>query len=141
MRDLILLTTFTALLAGCATAPQGAVLVDNPSQIQSMQQVFADRLARLKIGMPLDAFRQVFAEAYVAGQNEKVTAYEMAHVAKYVTQTDIAIQNIMWGIGSPRARGEKQVLWFYFYKDQLVKWGRPQDWPQNPDKIIEIRGR
>lgn len=35
----------------------------------------------------------------------------------------------------------RETLWFYFYKDQLVQWGKPQDWPKNPDLIIEKRNR
>lgn len=141
MRNLMLTITAISALAGCATAPQGVEVVDRPDQVRSIQQAHADRLAKIKTGMSLEAFRQVFPEAYVGGQSEQVTAYEMTHSAKYVTQNDIDRQNLMWGAGSPRARSEKQVLWFYFYKDQLVKWGRPQDWPQNPDRIIEIRDR
>lgn len=33
------------------------------------------------------------------------------------------------------------VQWFYFYKGQLVQYGQPNDWPQKPDEIIEIRNR
>jgi hypothetical protein len=127
---------FFLSLGGCATVPRGTVLVDSPAELQSVQQEKAALLSQLTIGTPLAKFQQLVPEAYVAGQNEKTTAYELVHIQKYVTQGDIDRQNIIWGAGSPNARTVKQVLWFYFYKDQLVKWGRPQDWPERPDLII-----
>lgn len=126
-------------LGGCATTPRGAVLVDSPTDLQSVQQEKAALLSRLKIGIPLAEFQQLAPEAYVAGQYEQTTAYELVHIQKYVTQNDIDRHNIIWGVGSPNARTAKQVLWFYFYKDRLVKWGKPQDWPERPDLIIERR--
>jgi len=128
-------------LGGCATVPKGAILVDSPAELPSVQQEKATLLSQLKIGSSLAAFKKLVPEAYVAGQNDQTTAYELSHLQKYVTQNDIDRQNFLWGAGSPNARTTKQVLWFYFYKDQLVKWGRPQDWPERPDVIIERRER
>ncbi|MEK7684998.1 MAG: hypothetical protein AAB466_06220 [Verrucomicrobiota bacterium] len=34
-----------------------------------------------------------------------------------------------------------QTMWLYFYNGKLVQWGKPGDWPANPDAIIEIRNR
>jgi hypothetical protein len=141
----VLMRAFAGLiflsLGGCATLPRGAVLVDSPADLPSVQQEKAALLSQLKIGTPLAKFQQFVPEAYVAGQNDQTTAYELVHIQKYVTQGDIDRQNLKWGVGSPNARTEKQVLWFYFYRDQLVKWGRPQDWPERPDLIIERRDR
>lgn len=141
----VLVRVFASLvflsLSGCATVPRGAVLVDSPDSLPSVQQEKATLLSKLKIGTPLTEFQKLVPEAYVAGQNDQVTAYELEHIQKYVTQSDIDRQNFWWGAGSPNAQTRKQVLWFYFYKDQLVKWGRPQDWPERPGVIIERRER
>ncbi len=128
-------------LGGCATVPRGAILVDSPDALPSVQQEKATLLSKLKIGTPLAEFQKLVPEAYVAGQNDQVTAYELVHIQKYVTQSDIDRQNFWWWAGSPTAQTRQQVLWFYFYKDQLVKWGRPQDWPERPGVIIERRER
>ena len=128
-------------LGDCATVPKGAILVDSPAELPAVQQEKATLLTKLKIGTPLVEFQKLVPEAYVAGQNDQTTAYELVHLQKYVTQDDIDHQNFWWGAGSPNARTTKQILWFYFYKDQLVKWGRPQDWPERPDIIIERRER
>jgi len=141
MKTASILLVLAALATGCATAPKGASVVDDPGDLPSLQAVLADRLSQLKIGMPLENFRRLMPEAYVGGQSEATTAYEIAKSQKYVTQDDIDRQNFWWGAGSPRARSKKEVLWFYFYKDQLVKWGRPQDWPDKPDVILEKRIR
>lgn len=132
---------FFLSLGGCATVPRGASLADNPSELPSVQQEKATLLSQLKIGSSLAEFQKLVPEAYIAGQYNQTTAYELVHLQKYVTQGDIDRQNFWWGVGSPNARTAKQVLWFYFYKDQLVKWGRPQDWPERPDIIIERRER
>ncbi len=117
------------------------MLVDDPIEVPALQAVLKDRLTQLKIGMPLTEFQQLMPEAYVGGQNEATTAYEIEMTQKYVTQDDLDRQNLIWGVGSPRPRSKKDALWFYFYKDQLVKWGRPQDWPDKPDFILETRTR
>ena len=141
-RALILaLVVVSVLLAGCATVPHGATLVDSPADLPSIQQEKAELLSKLKIGMPLSEFKQLVPEAYVGGQSGETTAYELKEVQKYVTQSDIDRQNFWVGAGSPNARTSRQILWFYFYKDKLVKWGRPQDWPEHPDLIIENRSQ
>lgn len=125
-----------AMLAACAHAPPGAIVLDSPASLPSVQDREAERLARLRIGMLMPEFRAVFPEAYVAGQSGRTTAYEFVRIQKYVTQADIDRQNFWWGVGSPDARELRQALWFYFYDERLVKWGRPQDWPEPNELII-----
>ena len=141
MKTTLALVGLAVLLTGCASAPKDAAIVDDPANLPTLQAKFADRLAKLKTGMPLDEFRQILPEAYPSGQNGAMTAYELADNAKYVTRGDMAIQTWAIGFGSPQARVQRQVLWFYFHKDQLVQWGRPQDWPKDPDLILEQRIR
>lgn len=61
---------------------------------------------------------------------------------KYVNNKVIEVlklQHNYWaGIGGQLVYDE---LWFYFFKGELVKWGRPYDWPTDPDLIIETRIR
>jgi hypothetical protein len=140
-RTAYIVVAAVALIAGCATPPKGSLLVESPSELPSAQQKHASRLSQVKIGMSLEEFQTLFPEAYVGGESEKTTAYEIVDIQKYVTQDDIDRQNLWWGFGSPRARTEKRVLWFYFFGGKLVKWGRPQDWPERPDLIIERRER
>lgn len=141
MKMVLIAGAIATLVGGCATAPQGAEVVYQSGQLTPIQQAYSDRLSQVRSGMALEQFRAVVPEAYVAGQNEEITAYELTRLARYVTQRDIDEQNSRWLAGSPRIRTEKQILWFYFYKDRLIKWGRPQDWPQKPDKVVEIRER
>jgi hypothetical protein len=141
IKNLIIVLGMTAVAASCASAPSGATVVDDPGDLPALQAVLKDRLSQLKTGMSLDEFRRLMPEAYVGGQNDATTAYEIELTQKYVTQEDLDRQNLIWGVGSPRARSKKEALWFYFYKDQLVKWGRPQDWPDKPDFILETRVR
>jgi len=138
---LIIFIAITYIFTGCATAPKGAIVVEDPSEVPSVQEKFRERLSSVKIGMTLDEFKKLFPEAYVGGQNKEVTAYEIKDVQKYITEEDLKHHNAMWGFGSPKSRTATRYLWFYFYDDKLVKWGRPQDWPKEADFIIEKRYR
>lgn len=125
-----------ALLQGCASGPL-------KSELKDIRQVNAPKLAKLKIGMSLDEFQTAFPEAYVAGQNGETTGYELRQEQKYIDDADWAGRPVDRALGfvPPRKRVDVQVLWFYFYTDRLVKWGRPNDWPERPNKILEIRQR
>ena len=134
------------LISGCATIPKGAVLVNGPEELPTIQREKAELLAKLSIGMPLSEFKNIFPEAYLAGQSNETIAYEIVSIYKYVTQHDIDNRNIylFWlgpvGVGREvAARTEKQILWFYFYDNRLVQWGHPQDWPKRPDIVFEQR--
>ncbi len=137
MKTASILLVIATLATGCATAPKDTLVVDHPNDLQSLHAALADRLSQLRIGMSLESFRRLMPEAYAGGQSDATTAYEVAQSQKYVTQDDLFMQNLVRGGGSPRPRTKQEVLWFYFYKDQLVKWGRPQDWPDQPDVILE----
>ncbi|GMR18614.1 MAG: hypothetical protein BMS9Abin33_1039 [Gammaproteobacteria bacterium] len=129
------------VLTSCATPPKGAHLVDSPKELPSVKAEKSKLLSQLTVGMLLSEFKRVVPGAYVAGQSRDITAYELVHIQKYVTQSDIDRQNWWVGAGSPNARTRRQVLWFYFYDDRLVQWGNPQDWPERPDFILEKRIR
>lgn len=135
---------FAIVFASCASPPTGSIIVNNTSEIPSIQKKHSNTLSKVHVGMSLQEFRQLFPQAYVGGQSGNTTAYELIDTQKYVTQDDIDRQNFLWGFGSPTARTSKEILWFYFYKDKLVKWGRPQDWPgpsdmPAPDSVNEER--
>jgi hypothetical protein len=36
---------------------------------------------------------------------------------------------------------ERQSQWFYFYNGRLIQYGNPNDWPADPNIIIETRRR
>lgn len=138
--SLTLVALFVSVaISGCASSG-GHKFVNDESELPSVQEKYSSQLSKLEIGISLEDFRQVFPKAYVGGQNEKTTAYELADVEKYVTQKDIDRQNLIWGFGSPKPQTAKRTLWFYFYDDKLVKWGRPQDWPENPYAINSRQG-
>lgn len=138
--SLTLVALFVSVaISGCATTG-GHTFVNDESELPSVQEKYSSQLSKLEIGMSFEDFRQIFPKAYVGGQNEKTTAYELIDVEKYVTQEDIDYQNFIWGFGSPKPQTAKRILWFYFYDDKLVKWGRPQDWPENPYAINSRRG-
>ena len=119
------------MVVGCA-AP-------NPGDIRPIQAVYADRLARLSIGMSLSDFRQVFPEAYPGGQKDESTAYQLD--LKQVLLDRRRKVDAALGLYTPQNIVSDQSLWFYFHTDRLVQWGRPNDWPERPDVIIEKRLR
>ncbi len=140
MKSFILGLSLIAL-AGCTSTPKGARLVDGSDELPSIKAEKSDVLSKLNIGMSLKDFKVIFPEAYVGGQNRQTTAYEYVHVQKYVTQADMDRHFWVYGVGSPNARTKKEILWFYFFSNKLVKWGGPNDWPERPDLILETRVR
>tara|TARA_R110002049_G_scaffold286594_2_gene468387 strand:+ start:940 stop:1278 length:339 start_codon:yes stop_codon:yes gene_type:complete len=36
---------------------------------------------------------------------------------------------------------EEEIYYLYFLNDELIQWGRPQDWQKEADRIYEIRHR
>jgi len=132
----IFLLLLLVFLQGCATGPL-------KSELKDIRQVNAAKLAYIKTGMSLKEFQAVFPEAYPAGQNEETSSYELRLEQKYIDDADWGGRSLDRSIGfvPPRKRLDVQVLWFYFYTERLVKWGRPNDWPEKPDKILEIRQR
>ncbi len=137
MRTLTISFFLSAVLfQGCASGPL-------KSELKDIRQTNAPRLAKLRTGMPLQDFKSTFPEAYAAGQNGETTGYELRLVQKYIDDADWAGRPLDKALGfvPPQTRVDVQVLWFYFYTDRLVKWGRPNDWPERPDKILEVRER
>lgn len=43
-------------------------------------------------------------------------------------------RNIMTGF-------ESRVTWVYFYNNKLIQYGLPNDWPLEPDQVIQIQSR
>ncbi len=137
MRVLHVLVSMVLLpVCGCATAPKGVLMTNKPeTELPSIQEEKSDVLSQIQPGMPLSRFQEILPEAYLCGQNGAVSAYELKHSQKYVTKGDVEWQNFWWGVGSPKARTYKQVLWFYFHENRLVKWGAPETWPTHEDLI------
>ena len=95
---------------------------------------------QVQIGMSKENFSLVFPEAVARGAR----AYEDGVVeALEVVISDYSF----FPSGAPnRVRNEVSGVesaqtWFYFFDDQLVQYGYPEDWPTNPDRVIEIRNR
>jgi hypothetical protein len=123
-------------ISGCTTPPKGTVVAHNTStDLQRIQIAKSEILEKIKTGMSFYEFHQLVPEAYLTAEHNEMKAYEMAYEQKYVNHGDIAMQNLTLGLQRPATKTYKQVLWFYFYQDHLVKWGRPEDWP--PKSEIE----
>lgn len=123
MKRLLLLI----FLASCASS--NGVGVNSVDDIEPITKTESQRLSALFIGMNREDFTAIFPDAYIVGQNENTTAFEITKTTNYYIKTQL-IDDI---------KVYKDILWFYFYNDRLIKWGRPDDWPQNPDLIIETR--
>ncbi len=94
-----------------------------------INQKYARQLDRVELGMSKVEVRKLLPDLHARGQTnvggEVVEALELQH-------------NHWAGVGGPLV---EERLWFYFHNDQLVKWGQPQDWPQQADLIVEKRVR
>jgi|688.fasta_scaffold207013_1 hypothetical protein len=90
---------------------------------------YSQQLDNIRLGMTKAEVRQLIPNLVTRGQTtvggQIIEALELQH-------------NYWAGVGG---RLVNDRLWFYFQNDRLVKWGQPNDWPQNPDVIIEKRLR
>lgn len=119
MRTFIL-PLFMLALAGC---------VDGSAE-------FGYRLRQVDIGMSKREVFSVFGEAVPRGAkqypNGIVEVLEVRHdgYAPFDTRADPWTGYV-----------KEPPTWFYFYNGRLVQYGAANDWPADPDKIIEIRHR
>lgn len=132
-----ILVVSISLAFGCVHNPE---TVEKPT---SIYEANAERLKRVRVGMSLEDFQSLFPEAYPGGQSGQTTAYELKHSQEYILKSEKRFRPLdqHFGIYQPPINRDTQLLWFYFFSERLVQWGKPNDWPSQPDKIIEIRQR
>ena len=92
-------------------------------------------LEQLHIGMTKQEFKQVLPQAYPKGQKNIA-----GHIVEAMEVKDSAADFFL-AVYIPIWTFRDEYLWFYFYKDYLVKWGAPGSWPNEPDLIVELRHR
>jgi len=101
-------------IAGCGTVP----LIEK-HQVQ---------LAELEPGLTtLSMFQNILPEAVLRGQNTETGKTVHVYTVNQLEYDPIEGRHI------------KSELRFYFYDGFLERWGRPQDWPDDSDFILEVR--
>lgn len=126
------------LTTGCAS-PGDYPVVKTESELPTLQEKYFRRFREIELGMSLGQYLDVFPFTYKIEEQEGVIAYELADRQRYLTREDLLHQNLMYGVGTPEPRTAIRKIWFYFYNGELVKWGRPFDWPvfyDAPNKIL-----
>lgn len=102
------------------------------------KQEYYSRLGKVELGMSKAEFKQLFPESIPRGAKQyprgTVEVFEVSY--KYYS---------FFPTGNPRRDAltgmEEQPQWFYFYNGFLIQYGNPEDWPSDPDIIIEQRIR
>lgn|GEM_PF-796063 len=121
----VAVTIVISALAGCAS---GGLDRDE----------YYERLRGISLGVEKNDFLQTFPEAIPRGArqypNGTVEVMELSYEYYAFMPTGNTNRNEITGM-------EAQLQWFYFYNDTLIQYGNPNDWPQNPDIIIESRAR
>jgi hypothetical protein len=128
------------MIRSCALAICIAVCLSACSTPGVSKKDYATATAKIHMGMSKPDFVALFPSAQPRGAkmypNGTVEVYE-----QIISDYSFA------GSGDPTVRRnewtgvESKVTWFYFYNDKLVQYGLPNDWPQDPDKIVEVRVR
>lgn len=119
---------FALSLFGCAN-PGPYNLVKDESELPSISEEYSDKFSEIHIGMSVASLHKLFPYLYVGDRKEDVIAYELVDYETYITKADMRSQNFWYGMGTPKHRTAKRVLWFYFYDEKLVKWDEPHRWP------------
>jgi hypothetical protein len=123
---LLVLQFATMLAVGCAS-----VGID--------KSAYQEKLQKVEVGMSKRDFQELFPSAVPRGAKqyaEGVVSVLQLHVKSYnfYPSADAEKRNPLTGMeGHPR--------WFYFYDNRLIQYGKPGDWPEKPDEIIEHRIR
>lgn len=96
------------------------------------------QIKKVNIGMSKESFLKIFPEAVPRG------AKKYSDGIVEVLEVDVA-QYAFFPTGEPNRNEwtgmEGHHQWFYFEKAELIQYGQPNDWPKDPDQIIEVRSR
>lgn len=102
---------------------------------------YNEALASVEIGMQKTEFAAMFPKATARGAKGYPNGSVVEVLELVVSEYRFApsgdpsyTRNIATGT-------ESRVTWFYFYNGRLVQYGMPNDWPANPDAILEVRSR
>jgi hypothetical protein len=95
------------------------------------------RLGSVELGISKTEFRALFPESVPRGAkqypNGAVEVLELSYQTYAFLPTGRE-RNELTGM-------EAQPQWFYFYNGKLIQFGNPNDWPSDPDIVIETRRR
>lgn len=119
------LVLVTVLLSGCAST--GLNKTD-----------YHNRLGKIELGMTKSEFKQIFPDSIPRGAKQypkgSIEVLEVSYEYYSFFPTGNRNRNEWTGM-------EGQPQWFYFYNGKLLQYGNPEDWPSDPDLIIEKRMR
>lgn len=117
MRSTLAIAALLAAMSGCANHVYSL-------SYSPITKEYAQQLDQVALGMTKPQLRTLFPDMVTRGQTavggQQVEAMELSH-------------NYWTGVGG---RLEQDQLWFYFYNGRLVKWGRPNDWPDPRELVI-----
>jgi hypothetical protein len=101
---------------------------------------YSQAAARVELGMSKAEFTKLFLKAQPRGAK--------AYPSGAVEVMELVVSEYRFApSGDPsfernRATGtESRLTWFYFYEGKLIQYGAPEDWPPQPDQLIEVRAR
>jgi hypothetical protein len=99
---------------------------------------YNERIKSVSLGMGKEQLYQLFPEAVPRGARE----YPSGVVE--VLEVNVAYYSFV-PTGNPNRNPwtgmEGQPQWFYFFQHRLIQYGQPNDWPREPDRVIEFRQR
>jgi len=99
---------------------------------------YYNRLGKIELGMTKSEFKRIFPESIPKGAKQypkgSVEVLEVSYEYYSFFPTGNRNRNELTGM-------EGQPQWFYFYNGKLLQYGNPEDWPSDPDLIIEKRIR
>ena len=100
------------------------------------QSNYYSKLKKIRLGMTKSSFNEIFPESIPRGakryKNGSVEVLEVSYAYYSFVPTGNRNRNELTGM-------EGQPQWFYFYKNKLIQYGNPNDWPSRADLVIEKR--
>jgi hypothetical protein len=124
-RLLVLFVSAALIVGGCASTGLP-------------KKEYHNRLGKIELGMSKSEFKEIFPESIPRGAKKypkgTVEVMEVSYEYYSFFPTGNRNRNELTGM-------EGQPQWFYFYNGALLQYGNPEDWPSEPDLVIEKRIR
>ena len=90
------------------------------------REVYERQIKQVTLGMSFDEFQSLFPQRISRGGNKgdfgTLVAYEVAYAYYSFAATGAERRNVFTGT-------EREVTWFFFLNDRLIKTGEENAWP------------
>jgi hypothetical protein len=134
------------LITGCVSIPEGAIAVDDPGDVPTIQQKYAERINETKIGMSFADLQKIWPELVKSDETDAYTVYKFSYSQKYYRNSDYkhaANTAFMWTFAeSVPSDTFRQYLYFCISKadNTLLQYNDSGNFSATTQKVVARPG-